>query len=867
LPGRNPIEDLFERYLEARELTGTPPTPEELCRDAPELLPALRELIAEHRRIEEALRSETVPPSGLPAGGTLARFRILEKVAAGGMGVVYRAEDPSLGRLVALKLLSPANGAWDERSRERFLREARAASALDHPNICTIYEIGESSDGQLFIAMPFYEGETLAARLGRGPLSPDEALRIAVQIAEGLARAHGSGIVHRDLKPANLFLTADGIVKILDFGLAKRLGQDDLTRSGALLGTASYMSPEQARGRPSDARSDVWACGVLLHEMLTGRPPFIAESSEALLYAIVHETPGASEQVPQEIRPIVRRALAKDPAERFPDAAALLVELRDLQRRKASGPAAERPPVPSVEGSGSGRPSARRIAYAGAAILALVVLVSVLMQRAGDPRRAATAGGVDGGSAPIPSLAVLPFENLGPAEQQHFAEGMTEAITTHLAKIEALKVISRSAVHRYRTDRPKPSQIARELGVASLVEGSALLAGERVRITAQLVDGASDRHLWAESYEGDLRDVLALQSRVARAIAREVRARVTPDEERRLAVSRVVDSAAYEIYLEGRLEYQRALATDEHMFPSLRRSIERLRVAVELEPEWSAAHGALADSFLRLAGMSDDHSERLDSYRAARASAERAVDLDPTNARARMVLGRTLLFLDWDWEGAEREYAEAIRLAPNEVDWHFGRHLAWAGRFDEALARFRYAQERFPASTLLVYQIGEALVCKGDLDGALQEARKLRERLGDTVHAVLLEAEAASRRGRFTEAVDLLESHREALLVNRATTFLQGHAYAAAKAGRVDLAQRSLRELESLGGRPTASVLLALGDREAARRTLEEHFRQRDYALLSAPCWVEYENLRRLPGVDLIFDAAAPPVPRAAGAP
>ncbi len=462
-------------------------------------------------------------------------------------------------------------------------------------------------------------------------------------------------------------------------------------------------------------------------------------------------------------------------------------------------------------------------------------------------------------SGSSPSVAVLPLESLDQNVHPYFADGMTEALTTQLAKIEALKVISRSAVMRYRGEHPPPSAIARELGVVYVVEGSALLVGEKVRVTAHLVEGSSDRQLWAESYEGDLSDVLALQARIAREIVRAVRARVTPEEESRLAETRTVSPAAYEKYLEGLYHVDRVLAADADMLPSIRKSIECFRAATELQPDWGEAHGRLAEAYSRRAAMSDDHAERQLNHRLARASAEHALELDPSVVSAHLVLASELFLLENDWEGAEREFREVFRLQPNNADWSYQMFLRSAGRFDESVAMTRRAQERWPTSSLLPYNIGLTQICAGRLEEAEAEARELRDRFRDQVHATLLDAMVLSRRRRYAEAADLLESHRDALMVNRATTFLQELSWAAAKAGQPERARRAIAELRALGGLPQPSALLALGDPEGAVRDVEERYRRHDYTLQMARCWPDYENLKRLPGAGEILRQVGPP--------
>jgi TolB-like protein/DNA-binding winged helix-turn-helix (wHTH) protein len=447
------------------------------------------------------------------------------------------------------------------------------------------------------------------------------------------------------------------------------------------------------------------------------------------------------------------------------------------------------------------------------------------------------------------SLAILPLENLGPPAHQYFADGMTEALTTQLAKIEALKVMSRSAVIRYRENRPLPSVIAHELGVARLVEGSALLTSDRVRITARLIDGATNQALWAESYEGDLRDVLALQGQVAREIAREIRVRVTPEEDKRLSSSRAVNPTAYQDYLLGLYAYERALAVDRNMFSHLEEALQRFRSAATLEPGWGEAHGALAQTHMRLAEMSDNHAERLRQSRLADDVAQHALELDPNVVRARVALARVPFFLKRDWDSAERQYLEVLRLEPNNADWGYGIFLSYAGRFDESLVRLRNTLERWPTSPFTGYQIGVTYLCARRYDEAQAEANVLRTRFGDDLHATLLDGMVQLGRGQYATAVDTLEGRRKELMVNWATTFLQHLAYAAARANQPALARGAVEELVKRGGRPMPPVVLVMQGRDAAIRQIQEFGRQRDYALLQARCWVDYDSLRAIPEI------------------
>ncbi|HEY7368918.1 MAG TPA: serine/threonine-protein kinase, partial [Thermoanaerobaculia bacterium] len=511
----------------------------------------------------------------LPPGTRLGPYSILAPLGAGGMGEVYRARDNRLSRDVAIKVL-PAAYAQDPDRLRRFRQEAIAASALNHPNILTVHDVGDV-EGAPYVVSELLEGETLRERLTSGPLPSRKAVEIGIQIADGLAAAHEKGIVHRDLKPENLFLTTDERVKILDFGLAKRSRPDEGresgsgaktvtagTQSGVVLGTLGYMSPEQVRGHSADHRSDIFALGATLYEMLTGRRAFAGASPADTMSAILREEPAllpSAPDFPPALAQIVRRCLEKSPVERFQSARDLRFALQESLR--GSDTEAKAPPA--------SRPT-RGILWVA---LAGLLLLALWLVRTFTPAPRLT----EESAVAVHSLAVLPLENLSnDPEQEYFADGMTEALLTDLARLGAVRVVSRTSIMRYkRSQRPLP-EIAKELGVDAVVEGSVLHSGDRVRITAQLIHAATDRHLWAESYERDAKDILSLQREIARAVADAIRIRLSAETEARLRAPVAVNPEAHREYLQGRFHWYKR--TPE----GFDRAIRHFERALEIDP-------------------------------------------------------------------------------------------------------------------------------------------------------------------------------------------------------------------------------------------------------------------------------------------
>ena len=747
-------------------------------------------------------------------GKIVSHYKILEYLGGGGMGVVYKAEDTKLKRTVALKFLPP-DLTRDPDAKERFIHEAQAASALEHANICSVHEIGEH-EGQTFIVMGYYEGETHKKKIERGPFPIDEAVNIAVQVAQGLAKAHDAGIIHRDVKPANIMVTSDGIVKILDFGLAKVSGRTLLTKSGTTLGTAAYMSPEQARGGTVDARSDIWSLGVTLYEMLAGKRPFASDYEQALVYSILNEDPpplaSFRSDIPAELEKIVVKALQKDSSLRYQAVADLQADLASLQKHLEAG---ERVPLARA------RAKKRTALYGVLGVLAVVILVAVLsfFQRE---------------SKVINSIAVLPLENLsGDPGQDYFADGFTEALTTDLSKIGALKIVSRTSAMQYKGAKKLLRDIARELGVDGIIEGSVSRVGSHVRITAQLIDVSTDMHLWAESYERDLQDVLRLQGEVAQAIARQINITLTHEQQTRLTTNRTVKADAYEAYLKG-MFYLTKLTPE-----GIEKGLGYLQQAIDKDPSNPVPYAELALGYCLVAHSSSPPPE---AFVRARAATAKALELDSASAEAQTASALIKLYWDWDFEGAEDAFRRALEMNPNLAMAH--AHYAWYlllfARTNEALAEAKRAAELDPLMPLLTAWVGWVCWSEGQFDEAIEEARKSLELNPTLPDALFVLGGAYQDKKMYKEAIEVQQKLGE---FNPDWKWALGATYAAA--GRKDEALKVAAEVQkqnkSWNSIGLFWIYYALGDSVNTLRWLQAAYKERHI-------WLPWNVSNAMPG-------------------
>jgi TolB-like protein/Flp pilus assembly protein TadD/predicted Ser/Thr protein kinase len=649
-------------------------------------------------------------------GKTVSHYQIIEEIGRGGMGVVYKARDLSLDRLVALKFL-PAQFSADEEEKKRFVHEAKAASALDHANICSVYEIGETPEGQLFIAMGYYEGKTLKELITVGarravPLPFNDVINIAMQVAEGLQEAHRKGIVHRDLKPANIMVTEQGVVKIVDFGLAKLKGLSRLTKTGTTLGTVAYMSPEQALGKEVDQRSDIWSLGVILYEMLSGKLPFPGEYDQAVLYAVINKEPEpvakARPDASSGLEQIVGQALAKDPAKRYQHIDDLLVDLRRVREETRfaastqagsglSGPAHTKPAKSMWF---TGRRRVAGVALAGAAALIAAGLF-FLRQKPNVPAAQVTRP---------PKIIVLPFENLGAPEDAYFASGMAEEITSRLANVRGLAVISRTTAMEYDRKGKTIKQIGSDLGVDYVLEGSVRwehrAGGEnRVRITPQLIRVTDDTHVWAERYERMLEEVFAIQSEVAENVVKAMGVTLLPHEQTALKEISTSDLEAYDLYLRGQEFY--ASGSERRYYES---ALQMYQAAVDKDPNFALALAGLARSHLAMYWYYYDRSpERVER---AREAAEQAVKIRPDLAEVHVALGFYYYHGKLDYQRASDSFAAAQRIEPNNSQALYGGGLVLRrqGYWQDSVNAIGKALELDSKNAVMHYNFAESCI-------------------------------------------------------------------------------------------------------------------------------------------------------------
>lgn len=804
-------------------------------------LDLLEEFVGQEKRQDEQEAHES--RSSLARGAAVGRYQVIGELGSGGMGRVYAAHDPELARKVAIKLMHPEGSRADGGSdgRARLLREAQAMARLSHPNVIAVHDVGTLGQ-QVFIAMEYVEGSTLARWLADRERSWREVVSMFIQAGRGLAAAHAAGIVHRDFKPDNVLVDKEGRARVFDFGLARPAQLRDIERSahataqstvdgeapasramlgaavteaGKVLGTPEYMAPEQLTGGVGDEKADQYSFCVALYQGIYGESPFRGEDVPALLREMMQGTLGRqsrkSSHVPRWLHRTIAQGLSGAPAHRHPSMNALVDQL--VRRGRA----------------------VRRRWMTLVSLMAIAVLLAGLVAW---KERHARLGRIE-------SIAVLPLQNAtGDPSQEYFVDGITEELITNLAQISALRVISRNSVMRYKQAKKSILEIAQELGVDGIVDGSVSRSQNRVRITAQLIDGRSDRHLWAKAYEREISDILSLQRDVARAVAAEIAIKLKPEEQARLAAARSVDPEVYAAYLQGRFYWNKRARQ------SIEKGIEYFKEALHKDPNYAPAYVGLGDCYAYLStpihALSPSESARL-----TKEAALKALSLDDALADAHATLAQVIFRYDWNWAEAEKEFKRAIELNPSYV-WAriwYGYYLMSMKRKDEARTQYERAVSLDPLSSNAYGQLGIWFVRDGQYDRAIEQYLKSIE-LSPTVYTTrFFLAEAYGRRGMYEEAIAAMKKSAELSGDNVPSIGLAG-IYASA--GRRTDAQSLLEqaEIHPMANRVAfwiAADYAALGRKEDALRWLEQAYEAREFTMPSLSFYWRFDPLRSDP--------------------
>ena len=669
---------------------------------------------------------------------TISHYKILEKLGGGGMGVVYKTIDTKLDRTVALKFL-PEQLHFDEEAEQRFISEAKSASSLDHPNICTIHDINKTEDGQFYIVMGYYAGETLKKKVDSGSIKIDTAINYATQIATGLARAHEAGIVHRDIKPANIMITDRNEVKILDFGLAKTSSEPSITKMGSTVGTVAYMSPEQTKGEYVDHRTDIWSFGVLLYEMITGQLLFKGEYDQAIIYSILNESPPPisdyDESLPEKLNSIIQKMLGKNPGERYQNMTELIDELEKVTSQQ-----------PTIEN-----------------------------ESAETERN--------------PSIAILPFANMSEDKaNEYFSDGLAEDIINALAQIRDLRVVARTSAFSFKNKETDIREIGEKLNVNTILEGSVRKANNQVRITAQLINVEDGFHLWSEQYDRNLDDIFGIQDEITFTIVDKLKGHLLKEEKSAISRRRTENQEAFNLYLKGRHFWNNR--TGEGM----RRGIECFENATEIEPNYALAYSGMADAYSMIGAYY--YLPAKESYPKAIRAANKAIAIDDSLAEAHCALGYAIYEFNWDWTGAEESFKKGLKINPGYSFGHacYAHCLFMLGRFEDAEREIKLARDLDPLGLITNANVGYCYFLNRKYDLALEEYNKALE-IDPSFHPLLAYmAEVYEQKGMIDESIKAMKLAYAKSEMNAKILAILGHIYGTA--GNTKEANKILDELE-----------------------------------------------------------------------
>jgi serine/threonine-protein kinase len=786
-------------------------------------------------------------------GQTISHYKILEKLGEGGMGVVYKAEDTKLRRTVALKFLPPEL-MRDSEAKERFLHEAQAAAALEHQHICNIYEIDEAED-QIFIVMTCFDGQTLKEKIESGPLKIDEALKITIQAAEGLQAAHEKGIIHRDIKSANIMINEKDQVKIMDFGLAKLKGQTKITKEGSTLGTAAYMSPEQAQGVDVDHKTDIWSLGVVLYEMITGQLPFKGEYEQAVLYSIINEEPepltALRTGVPMELERIVNKTLAKDTLERYQHADDLVVDLRKLKEESKPGIKTTKKDI--------GRSYVRSVLQTRRFILPLSFLLAVLVVIGGyfifkgkKAEKAPSQTTFKAVKISVPkwenSVAVLPFRDFSPGkDQEYFCDGMTDAIIGRLSRVKKLKIISLTSVLQYKNQVRNIKKIGQELEVDTILEGTIQKEGNKIRINAQLINVADDSHIWHNTYNRELESVFAIQDDISQSIVKALEIELLGEKKGESKDVRgsyyTRSTAAYDFYIQGRFFWQKR--TKE----SLKKAIESFNKSLEKNPVYAPAYAGLADTYFIMAWSR--YLPREEGYDKAEQAALKALKIDDQLAEAHTSLAAIKLEHHWDFAGAKKSFQRAIELNPGYATAHhwYARYFWYTAGFNNAISEAKQALELDPLSPSINSNLGWTYFYARKYDKAIEVTQRTIGMYPDfsQFHLVLVWAyfekskyedalnEIKKEYGPSSPGIEFWKSLIQARMGN--SKKLKEYIYELKKKGELNEVSPSL----------VAMLYAELSSTDQVFTWLEKAIEQRDKLVLHLKSWPSFDKFRTDP--------------------